>query len=145
MSFWLFDFHAFQKRFRQRLENLKFLRVLQCERERIARQKERTERQETARSAWEKEIAEAQAWRDQCLRLTCPYCGVRAYEGCCKDWMKYGRLQCLLRRMAGINPRVSYGDRVTATEWADWNRGKDGGRACGPASWDNAVRAIEDG
>jgi hypothetical protein len=58
-------------------------------------------------------------------------------------------LRWMTRRLAGINPwQASEGERrsyVTPKEWADCHSGKAGPRACGPALWDNAVRAAEDG
>ena len=122
---------------------------------------------------WKAYLDKARKWKQECEARTCQHCGTLKtysksyYCSTCgaawpvDSWRCYrcglgGRpeivqlcgcnlpptdemLVTMIRRLAGINgPSVN-----TRTEWDDWNRGKNGPRACGPANWDNAVGAWE--
>lgn len=71
------------------------------------------------------------------------YCDLKEEQICqCEAPVGTAVLSRMIRRLAGINPRKRL--KATRNEFSDALSGKSGSKGCGPASWDNAVRAIEE-
>lgn len=126
------------------------LRRLQMQfRIRLMALRERQKREAHTR-AWairdrqEEERRQRDEWARRCWERTCPDCGQqRLYEKqCCRLPASLPAIIRMIRLLGGIN--AVHGVSVTPKEWRDWGSGKDGARGCGPSSWDNTVRALEE-
>lgn len=50
----------------------------------------------------------------------------------------------MIRRLAGTHVATQDVAKAKRDEWSNALAGKEGFRGCGPASWDNAIRALEE-
>jgi hypothetical protein len=121
-------------------------------------------RQEQRWFRWRLAESKRQRWRQECLAATCPECGQRRFCICrhCQRPIPDGKVCChgstplrccdspvpddmlvyMLRRLAGIH--LAPGVRTIVHDEDRWFAGPAGWRDCGPASWENAVRAWEE-
>ena len=127
---------------------------------------DRLARHEKMRQEWLKKLAEWQRYKDNCNLLVCPLCDGRKFrasddlcEACHHEIVRgpkgnrkliFAHWLVILRRMLHRNFNShacggGYRRARKANEWADALGGKSGPRGCGAMSWDNAVRAMEDG
>lgn len=102
----------------------------------------RAMQREYRRRLWEAALRPARQWRDACRRRACPDCGGRPCQ--CDGPPSDEILQSLLRRLAGLNP--ASGGWPGPGEWGGPRPvGATGPQKCGPATWDDVVRLMEDG
>ena len=99
------------------------------------------------RKLWALYIARLERWRGYCRARTCPGCGYERKKGkarwlCpCETEPTREQLVMMIRRIAGISDMPHSSVR---SEWTGWSSGLPGFQSCGPASWDNAVRAHDE-
>jgi hypothetical protein len=104
------------------------------------------------REAWLRDLRKQQAWADHCRERACPDCGGDLIYGSaqtpcrCASRATVKSLKKMLRQLVGLNGKRGIGRRgvLAGPEWADWNYGRPGPHLCGPGTWDNVVRALED-
>ncbi len=99
------------------------------------------ERKEASRIEWKRKLEKWTAWEKKCHAVTCNGCG-RLHTHCgCDHKPKLDELVSMLRNLAGISPSQGAARHVHDE---DKLGGPPGFRSCGPNSWDNAVRAIDE-
>jgi hypothetical protein len=87
------------------------------------------------RAEWEAYLRKIREWKQKCEVMQAEVDRLEDLEPC-----GIRRLSKMIRRLAKING--GKGSSGNKGEFA--SGGKDGPRGCGPALWDNAIRAMEE-
>jgi len=120
---------------------------------------DRLNRHEQMRQAWLNDLKKAQDWKDACYRRACTLCDDYAADGDDLYCLRCGHhvrsndrempivfWKGVIDRLSGFVCSAASCHRIQkGDEWANALQGLPGARGCGPMSWDNAVRALEDG